>query len=183
MAQRIRDAQKRPQGLAVAQAQQKCLLIQWKLRDPIKTLIGISEVNICCFLVTFARLGISFVSFPESVAPTSATAKQLSTLSLTLTFPTLLLCLSASAHSATCSPSLCVCQESHQIEGCSGAICLECLWALYSLPHYCVHCPGACQWCAYGWPPVSGPGRGLLPLLLVSKWAWPILTVPSLGKL
>ncbi|GAB5571673.1 unconventional myosin-VI isoform X5 [Prionailurus iriomotensis] len=28
-------------------------------------------------------------------------------------------------------------EESHQIEGCSGAICLECLWALYSLPHYC----------------------------------------------
>lgn len=53
-----------------------------KLRSPIKILISTSsEVNIYCFLlVTFARLGILFISFSESVASTSVPAKQLPTL-------------------------------------------------------------------------------------------------------
>lgn len=55
------------------------LIVQSKLRNPIKILMGTSsEVDICRFLlVTFARLGLSLVSFSESVPPTSATAKQL----------------------------------------------------------------------------------------------------------
>lgn len=54
------------------------LMVQLRLRDPVKTLIGTSsEVNVSCFLlVTFTRLEILPVSFPHSVVFSLATAKQ-----------------------------------------------------------------------------------------------------------
>lgn len=66
-----------PQWLSCFSDTPEVLIVQSKLRNPIKILMGTSsEVDICGFLlVTFARLGIS--SFSESVAPTSATARQL----------------------------------------------------------------------------------------------------------